>query len=203
MKTKVIGLTGNIACGKSTAAKYLENKFHIPVIDADKINRNLLDPNNKENAEILNQIKKCFGTIDKKIIREIIFTNPSKKKELENILHPEIIKESKKQIEEIINKKKPKLIIYEASLVFETGSYKNLDGTLLIICNKEKQLENLLHRNPELNETLAKNMVHAQMPQEEKKKLATWVIENNSSLEELYKKIDDWLKNFLQRNSVT
>ncbi len=232
-KTLVIGLTGNIACGKSLAAKYFK-KNKIAVLDADQIAHRLIQKPGEfagactagmraggasDNARCVGdkvgrksdtiqglaykKVIQAFGKeildSEKNIVRsklgKIVFKDPKKRKILEGILHPLIQKSSKK----IIQKYQAQghfLVVYEASLLIEAGSYKNFDGILLITSNRKLQLKRLLERSPALSKTQALRVLSAQMPQKEKRQYATWEIDNNSSLKKFQAKLVKWLKQF-------
>lgn len=188
----VIGLTGNIGCGKSSVAKILI-KLGAKVIDADAISKSITDPANPENKSVLFEIQNEFGTIDRTAIREVIFQNESKRKTLEKILHPII---RSKVFSEINNLKTQniKLIVYEAPLLIEAGIPKELEGILLITCDPKIQLERVLKRDPHLNNEMATKIINSQLSQNEKKKHSKWIIDNSKNAIELEKNITQWFK---------
>jgi len=100
-KIKVIGLTGGIATGKSSVAHFF-TEHGITVIDADQLARDAVLPDSPALARIVTtfgrEVLKTDGTIDRKRLGEIIFSDPEKRRQLENILHPEIRKQAEEQI---------------------------------------------------------------------------------------------------------
>jgi dephospho-CoA kinase len=189
-KCKVVGLTGGIASGKSTAGTYFAEKG-VPVIDADQISRALTD----EGGAARPAIEKRFGTADRAKLRDIVFQDENARKDLEAILHPLIVEESQKQIDRHRDAG-AMLIIYEATLLVETGRYKTLDGLIVVTSAPEEQQRRLiLHRT--MSAELADKILKAQISNEARQKAATYVIENNGTLEELQQKVQTFLQQFL------
>lgn len=193
---KVIGLTGNIACGKSTVAKMLFD-LGLPVIDADNVAREVTEPGSfvlqKLAEKFGNQILDSKGHLNRSVLRTTVFNDPEKKKKLEEILHPAIRKRTEELIEGcfLIGKT---TVIYEAALLVETGKHKELDGLILVTCEPELQLQRLRARDRSITEDLAKKIISSQMPQGDKIIHATWIIENNGTKEELLTKVQNWFK---------
>lgn len=187
----ILGLTGGIATGKSTVAKYFEEK-KIPVICADEIAREITD-----SQEILNQISSVFGNdvifekkLDRKKMREIVFKDAESVEILNNITHPAIIKRIKEEIE---NKKQNPLLVVDIPLLFE-GKYEFLvEKVLLITCKKHLQIERIKKRDS-VSEESAKNVISRQMDIEKKEKLADFIIENNGTVEKLMEKTEKFLE---------
>ncbi|NPA51516.1 MAG: dephospho-CoA kinase [Aquificae bacterium] len=188
-----IGLTGSIGTGKSTV-KNLLNELGAYTIDADNIVHHLLTE-----PPIITKIEKEFGKevisnkkIDKKKLAQIIFSDPNKKKKLENILHPEVFKTLNHFFEEIQKKDPCAVAVAEVPLMIETGSYKNYDLIILVYAPKELQLKRLIQKGMSKDEALAR--INSQMDIEKKKRYADILIENTDTLEELKKKVADTYK---------
>ena len=187
----ILGLTGGIATGKSTVAKYFEEK-KIPVICADEIAREITD-----SQEILNQISDMFGSnvifekkLDRKKLREIVFKDAESVEKLNRITHPAIIKKIKEEIE---NKKQNLLLVVDIPLLFE-GKYEFLvEKVLLITCKKELQIERVKKRDS-VSEESAQNVISRQMDIGKKEKMADFIIENNGTVEELIEKVEKFLE---------
>jgi len=194
-KPRVIGLTGNIAAGKSTAGAMLA-EMGIPVIDADKISREVTAKGTPAYDDVVEEFGKTFldvsGNIDRKKLRELVFTDPERRKRLEDILHPAIQRRTVELMREAA-KAGAELVIYEAPLLVETGRHKELDGLLLITADVERRAERMSARNPDISPELALQIMAAQMPQEEKRKNSNWVIENDGTLEDLRKQVESWI----------
>lgn len=182
-----LGLTGNIACGKSTAAKMFE-ELGCYTIDADNISRIVMS----SGEEAYNKIIEKFGKeilqedseIDRKKLGLIIFNDSVKKKELEEIVHPAIFNYEKKLISEIKSKKNSGIIITQAALTVETGSYERFDALIFVYTDEDIQLKRLIKREG-ITEEYAKKMIHSQMPQDKKSEFAQFIIDNRSDLKNL------------------
>ncbi|WP_028949739.1 dephospho-CoA kinase [Sulfurihydrogenibium subterraneum] len=193
---KVIGLTGGIATGKSTAEKILQD-LGCFVIDADKVVHSLY-----ENSEVLKEVKTHFpeafeeDKLDKKKLASIIFNDPEKRKILESIIHPKVNQEIDKWLKEVKEKNPNAVAIVSVPLMIETGSYKKYDEIILIYAPKEIQIERLLKKGFAQEEALSR--INAQMDIEEKKKYATYIIENTGSIEDLKRKLEDLYKKLVK-----
>ncbi len=188
-KGVVIGLTGGIATGKTSAVNYLKKKGFM-VIDSDEIVRNLY----KDEA-FSQMIGKKFnalneGKLDKKLLSSIIFKDNKQKRLLEKIIHPIVFS----TIEEAVSKSFEHLIFLDIPLLFET-KFKGFDTSLLIDTDESLQLERLIQRD-HLRIDEALDRINSQMSLVKKRKLADKIIRNDGSLKALYLKIDDYLKGF-------
>ena len=182
---KVIGITGGIACGKSTFTHYLKQKG-CTVVDADEIVSKLFD-----DQGIQQQILAIVGTLDKKKIRKIVFQSTVKRKDLEDILHPGVIS----VIEDEINKHRanPKAPLFVSiPLLFEKDLSSMFDLTVAIVCDEDHQLLRLESRDG-VDELLARNMIHSQLSNTEKAKKADIVINNDGTLEDFHQSIENFL----------
>jgi len=181
---EIWGLTGGIASGKSTAAKAFA-AAGVPFVDADEIARELRAPDGAAHALIVAR----FGTADPVKLRQVVFTDPRAKNDLEGILHPLIQKESLARIRSF----KAKRVIYEASLLIETGRYQDFAGLIVIVSPLEARRQRLVARD-RISLELADQMIASQISDEERRKVATHVIENDGSAENLTKKIQSFVQ---------
>lgn len=175
------GLTGGIASGKSTAARFFE-KAGIPVIDADQIARKLTSPGGAAYDLIL----KHFGTTDRAELRKIIFSNPEAKADLERILHPLIQKESLLQITAL----KAPVVLYEAALLVETGRYADFRGLIVVRTPREQRIERLVtrdHCTPEF----AEQILQSQLSDEKRVGVASFILDNSGTLNQLESQVLD------------
>ena len=183
VEIKVYGLTGGVASGKTTAGRAFAQQ-NIPVIDADGIAQRLRE----KSGPVRDAIIRKFGTSDPRTLREMIFSNPQAKSQLEEILHPAIQTESMKEFA-LYASKNHKLVIYEAALLFETGRYKDFDGLILITAPHEYKVQRLMSRD-RISKELAEKMIQSQsVLDEEKKKAATHIIENTGAFSDIDKKV--------------
>jgi dephospho-CoA kinase len=186
-KLEVWGLTGGIAAGKSTVAQIFA-ELGIPVIDADQISRDVME----NHSEVRSAVQNKFGTTDRAKLRELVFQDSQLKKELENILHPAIQKESRKQILSLANQGKHSVVLYEAALLVETGRFQEFKGLIVVDAPREVRLSRLLTRVGIEKET-AEKILNSQIDDEERKKHATHLISNSGDLASLKKQIQEWV----------
>jgi dephospho-CoA kinase len=187
----IIGLTGGIASGKSESAKYFE-ELGAFCIDADAVAKELTC----KDKPALQEITKVFGdnllsvegTLNRKKLADIIFSDVSSKLKVEEILHSRIIF----RINEIISKEisEKEVIVVNAPLLFETGLDKVCDKIVTIKISYDIQVERLALRDG-LNDDEIKKRIASQMPMEEKVKLSDFVVDNSGSKKDLKKKIEN------------
>lgn len=177
------GLTGGIASGKSTVARFFSD-LGIPIVDADQIARSLASPGGAAHDRIV----KKFGTSDREKLRAVVFKDPQARKELEAILHPLIAKESQAQMQLLANELGAAIVLYEAALLVETGRYKDFSGLIVVESPSALRVKRLMDRD-HLTEDLAHQMIDAQSTDEQKRKAATILIQNSGTLEELRRKV--------------
>ena len=177
---KILGLTGGIGSGKSTVAAWFAQQG-VPVLDADQMAREVLTPQ---------AVYDLFGPeylegsqINRKKLGELVFSNPAERARLEAVTHPLI---AQKLQEELAKLKQAghDLVVYEAALIFEKNIQDRFDTTILVTAPESVRLERLLKRGDLTHEEAVKRM-KAQMPEAEKAKLATVVIDNLGSLKDL------------------
>lgn len=182
MDKYLIGLTGNIATGKSTVAKMLE-ELGATVIDADALVHDL----QRKGTPVYDDIVAAFGPsildrdgeIDRKALGSIVFANPAQLHTLESIVHPAVLTESVRRIIEAVTP----VVVYEAIKLIEAGRAEMCDALWVVTTRSEVQLERLM-RDRHMSEAEARQRIESQPPQSEKIKQATVVIDNSGSLEE-------------------
>ena len=185
----VLGLTGGVASGKTTATNYFEGKG-IEVIDADEISRNLQLKGSpgyqkiieKFGKEILNEDK----SINRKILRELAFKTEANKKWLEGLMHPMIQKEVLARFENV----KSSWCIYSAPL---WSTKHKFNRTLVIDAPEAIQLSRILERD-KCSEDIAKNIISNQISRHERNCFATDLIMNDGSLLDFQKKLDFYFR---------
>jgi len=175
-----IALTGSISTGKSTTVKLLEAAgFHI--IDADTIAHQVLDEQYEAIAQMFGDAFVEGEKVDRKALGVVVFSDEEKRKQLEALLHPLIYDEIKRRSIEEDKRGKPYFI--DIPLFFETRRYP-IKKSLVIYATKEQQLERLIEREGYTREEALKR-INVQIPVEEKRKLATYVIDNSGTLTQL------------------
>lgn len=181
---KLVGLTGNIGSGKSTVARLFEARG-VPVIDADALTRELQAPGQPAHAEIAAAWPDAVaadGRLDRKRLADIVFgdPDPAARKRLEAIMHPRIQTLSRARASAFADAGHA-LALYEASLLIESGRDKELNGLIVVTAAPETRIARVLARDGVREEDVRARM-RAQLPQEEKVRLATHVIDNDGDL---------------------
>lgn len=181
---RLVGLTGTIAAGKSTAAEILaEAGFR--VVDADEIGRGLLiEPPVRERVIALLGAE-CYddqGMPDRKRIAGIIFADAAKRAQLEALIHPLV----REKVKELAAQYSP--LIYDVPLLFESGAHKDTDLTVMIDAPLELRMERAGRRNGwSRDEFLAREK--SQMPPEQKRSMADMVIDNDADPESFRRRL--------------
>ncbi|NXG80497.1 DCAKD protein, partial [Baryphthengus martii] len=187
----LVGLSGGIASGKSTVVAVLR-ELGCAVIDADGIAREVVRPRSKA----YRQIVRYFGTgillengeINREALGNIIFSQPEKRQLLNSLTHPEIQKEMLKQILKYFVQGY-RYVILDIPLLFETNRWaKFMKYTVVVYCDPPTQLSRLMKRNG-LSRAEAEARVASQLPLDEKRKLATHVIDNSGEREQTRRQV--------------
>lgn len=180
-----VGLTGGMAVGKSTVASMLRS-HDCPVLDADTIGHELLesgqDSYNDAIASFGKDILDSYGNIDRSILGKIVFADPQKLKRLNDILHPRIHKVIMNWFAALNNSDPPEFAVVEAALLVESGMSQELDKLIVCWCRPEQQIERLVERG--LTRVEAEQRIAAQMPNDEKLKLADATIDCSGTIQE-------------------
>lgn len=182
---QVIGLTGGIATGKSTVSAILENAGAV-IIDADRIARMVVKKNMPAYRQILDKFGKSIllpdGAIDRTALGNLIFNDPQKKQLLNTIVHPYVRKETDRQLKHLEKNNPDALVILDIPLLFEAGMGSDLSEVIVVYAPEHIQIKRLMKRD-HISHADAMARVRSQMPIEEKKKLATMVIDNSGTRE--------------------
>lgn len=184
-----IALTGGIATGKSTVASLL-GLNGLRIIDADTIAHRILDENCVWVLEHFGEEFVKGGKVDRPMLGRVIFSDPEAKKGLEAFLHPKIRAAIEEQSDKQDCLKYPYLI--DIPLFFETSSYP-IEHSVVVYTPKTLQLERFMKRNG-FSEEESLRRIESQMEIEEKKKRATWVIDNSSNLKHLQKECEQFVE---------
>lgn len=194
IQSKVIGLTGGIASGKSTVSKYMASK-NLPIVDADLIARQVVEPNTQGLRELVNE----FGHgilngefLNRQALRDIAFHDVNALKKLNAILHPIIHDEIVKQLNDL--KGKETLIVFDVPLLFENHLEHMVDEIWVVAVKKDTQIKRLMVRDA-CSKEQASAIIEKQMSLDEKLRKANEVIWNEGTIDDLYKAIDILLIN--------
>ncbi|SFE68721.1 dephospho-CoA kinase [Alteribacillus iranensis] len=194
----VIGLTGGIASGKSMIAEELKQRG-FPVIDADNIAREIVEPGEEAYHQIVNKFGKEIlqenGEIARKKLGQIIFTDESKRKQLNQIMHPSIRKRMLERKEELLEDG-VKTIVFDIPLLVENKLQFMVDKVLLVYVNEEIQKERLMKRDGQGEED-ALQRISSQMPLKDKKHHADAIIDNNGTKEQAIHQLERLLEKWV------
>ncbi|MBQ3102233.1 dephospho-CoA kinase [bacterium] len=181
-----VAITGNIASGKSAVEDVIKSQG-FKTLCADKIVADLY-----KNKEILSQLKNTFGTLEKKEIAQIVFNDKEKKLELERIIHPYV----KNEIEKfILNNSSEKAVFVSVPLLFEAGFENLFDKIIFVTADENIRLERVMKRD-NCDKNFAKKKILAQAPENDKIEKSDYIIENNSTIEELENQVKTILQTF-------
>ena len=186
----VVGLTGGICSGKSTVAAMFE-RLGAVVIDADRVAHELQAPGQPLFEAIVSafgrQIVGEDGSIDRRRLGAIVFADPKARARLEEILHPAIVEECERRIQHA-RASGAAVCLLDAALLIESGRHARFDRIVLVEAGEAVQLDRLMARMG-LSREEAMQRIRSQMPLEEKRRHAKFVIENGGSLEETERQV--------------
>ncbi len=173
----VVGLTGGMCCGKTTVSSMFA-ELGCCIIDADQISRKLVEPE----QFAWKRIVKAFGkdilnkdkTLNRRKLGAVIFQDSQKRKILNSIMHPLIIKEEERQVKEA-EKKPHEITIVSAALMIEAGAYKRFKKIIVVYCSKETQIIRIMKRE-RVTRKEALQRIAAQLSSTEKKSYADYLI---------------------------
>ena len=193
----LVGLTGGMGSGKSLAASYFK-ALGAQMIDADRISRELVAPGKPAWKEIIEE----FGsnvlnpdqTLNRKQIAAIVFNDESKRKRLEDIIHPRVIVEERRLYEKYRQKNSRVLAVIDAALLIESGNYKNVDKVVVVQCGKEEQIRRVMERDGTARSEV-ENRLHSQMPLEEKVGFGDYILRNDGTRESLKSQVGELYRN--------
>lgn len=184
-----IGLTGGIASGKSEVSKRLAAKG-VPVVDADRLAREAVAPGSAALRAIAARWPRVVrgGALDRQALGAIVFASEEERRALEGIVHPWIRDEATRRMDEWLARGAEQ-VVYEAPLLYETGSAELLDAVILVAAPQRLQRERIMRRD-RLGPDEAQARIDAQWPLDEKRERADFVIENEGDLERLAQEVD-------------
>lgn len=182
----VIGLTGGIACGKSTVSRWLREKYHLPILDADAIAEALSTPGGSLWQSYMDRYGAARallpnGQLNRAAIGQIVFADPKERAWMDRMAHPLIRNEAMRRLAALRKEACPAVIL-DVPLLFEAGWDDMADEIWVVYADEATQLTRLMERSG-LSETLARQRIASQMPLAEKKRRADVVIDNTGDLE--------------------
>ncbi|WP_125769957.1 dephospho-CoA kinase [Companilactobacillus furfuricola] len=194
--SKIYGLTGGIAAGKTTILNIFQ-KLGCKIYDADQVARIVVEPGTTGLRQITKQFGKSIllsdGTLDRKKLGRIVFSDRRQLKLLTGITGPLIRKKILKMIDEAKNDQSQQTYIFEIQLLFESHYQEYFDATIAVYVDHEIQLKRLIKRN-NITKQAAEDKINAQMSMEQKRELADYWIDNSQTIDDLEKQIKLLLK---------
>ena len=190
-KRFVVGLTGSIGTGKSTALKGFEG-LGAATVSLDQIAKEQAKPGRDGYKAIVKAFGPCIlkgdGTIDRALLGRIIFSDKRAKLGLERATHPLILKEMKRRVSRLTG-----VVIVDVPLLFEKKLQKNFDATILIACKPEKQLKRIVKRDG-LSSKEARLRIKSQLPLDQKRTLADVTVNNDTNIKNFNRLISEYYR---------
>lgn len=188
----ILGITGNIASGKSLIAEAFARRG-AALVDADQLARETVAPG----TPVLQRLVERFGAavllengeLNRERLGQIVFSDPAAREELNRITHPAIAELAIERLQRLKEKPGVPLVIYEAPLLFEAGAEGRVDRVLVVKIDPQVQLHRLMARDG-LDAVAAKQRIAAQMPQQGKLARADFVIDNSGSVAAALQQVD-------------
>jgi dephospho-CoA kinase len=188
----LVGLTGNIASGKSTVARLLSERG-ATIIDADVLARRVVEPGMRAFDEIVRRwgsvVVAPDGSLDRDVLRRLVFSQHEQLEELNGIVHPEVAAYRDRLVDEA-RQRGDRLVVQDIPLLFERGLVDQFDRIVLVDAPRPVRLERLM-RQRGLSETESMDMITAQMPAELKRARADYIIENTGTVRELEERVSE------------
>lgn len=186
-----VGLTGNVASGKSEAAERLA-ELGATIVDADVLAREAVEPGSDALQRVISRwgtgVLAPDGALDREALRHIVFADPEQLEELNAIVHPSVLRLRDMRVDEA-RARGDAVLVYVVPLLFERHLAEEFDAIVLVDAPRVERLERLVQLRKVSSED-AVNMIAAQMPAELKRARADFVIENDGSLEHLGEQVD-------------
>jgi dephospho-CoA kinase len=188
-----VGLTGSIGVGKSFVSGVLA-QLGCRVLDADETAREVVAPASLALREVVaefgTEIIQHDGTLDRPKLGELVFADADRRARLNAILHPYIIAQQDQRLRHWETIDPDGIAVVDAALMIESGGYKRFDKVIVVHCRDDIQLERVMARN-KLSRDEAEKRIAAQMPQEEKKKFADYLIDTSAGFEAARKRTEE------------
>jgi dephospho-CoA kinase len=172
-----VGLTGGLACGKSFVARCLAG-MGCYVVRADELGHEVLAPGGEAYPAVL----AAFGTADRKELAAEVFGRPERLELLNSIVHPAVFAREEEFAKAAAAQDPHAIVVVEAAILIETGSYKRYDKLIVVVCSLQQQFERAMHRDGISREQVEARLSR-QLPLDEKRKYADYIIDSSGSKE--------------------
>jgi len=186
-----VGLTGSIAVGKSFVLSVLA-ELGCVTFDADKIAHSVMEPGREAFHDIIREfgedVLASDGSIDRQKLGSIVFADESRRKRLNEIVHPRVIEEQNRLLEEAEARDPNGIAVIDAALMIESGGYKRFDKLIVVYCDRATQIDRLMRRSGIERED-AERRVAAQMSSDEKLRYADYEIDTSGTFDETRKRV--------------
>lgn len=190
----ILGLTGGIATGKSTVTAMLRERG-IPVIDADQIAREVVEPGKPAYEAIVRHFGRDIlledGQLDRKKLGEVVFSDEAERQKLNAIVHPEV-RRVMRQEAEVAEANGAQIVFMDIPLLYESKLQYLVEKIVVVYAPSDMQLARMMERD-ELDEEQAKKRLRAQFPIDQKKLEADFLIDNSQSREETQRQVEELL----------
>lgn len=181
-----VGLTGGLGCGKSFVGKTLVS-LGAHLIQADELGHQVLMPKGEAYGPVLNEfgseILDDDGFIDRRKLASVVFGDREKLAKLNAIVHPAVGRLQERVVADIAQTEPDAIVVVEAAILVETGSYRKFDRLIVTECTPEQQVQRAMHRNG-FTEAEARARIERQLPREEKTRVAHYVIDTSGTKEQ-------------------
>ncbi len=190
-----VGLTGGIACGKSSVAARMR-ELGCVVIEADPLAHRMMEPGRPAYEEVVNEFGRevCTsdGRIDRAKLAAIVFADRAKLELLNHIVHPRVIEALDGELAELARTQPQAVVVVEAALLIESGYHKRLDRLVVVWCTPEQQIERLMdpRTGRGMTREQAERRIAAQVPLDEKRRMADYEIDCSGSLEQTRREVE-------------
>jgi dephospho-CoA kinase len=186
-----VGLTGGIACGKSTVAAMMR-QLGCVVLEADPLAHRLIEPGQPAYDEIIRefgeQVRAADGHMDRKKLAAIVFAEPAKLERLNRIVHPRVVEALDLDLANLARSQPGAVVVVEAALLIEASYHERLDRLVVVWCEPEQQVERLVTRG--MTREQAGQRIAAQMQLDQKRRMADDEIDCSGSLEETWRQVE-------------
>jgi dephospho-CoA kinase len=181
-----VGLTGGIACGKTFVGETLAGKGCL-VIHADELGHEVLAPGGEAYEAVIQEFGRDIlagdGSIDRRALAARVFGNSDRLARLNALVHPAVIRLEEERIADFARRDPKGIAVVEAAILIETGSYKRFNKMILVTCREDQQLERAMRRAGAA-EVDVRARLSRQMPVDEKRKFADFVIDTSGEKED-------------------
>jgi dephospho-CoA kinase len=186
-----VGLTGSIAVGKTYVVSVLA-ELGCVTFDADKVAHSVMEPGRPAYEDIVREFGEGVlapdGSIDRQKLGAIVFADEARRIRLNEIVHPRVIEEQNRLLQQAEAKDPDGIAIIDAALMIESGGYKRFDKLIVVYCDRETQIERLMRRSQITRED-AERRVAAQMSSDEKREYADYEIDTSSGYDQTRRKV--------------